>query len=86
MGSGSLNSPVEDAGRWVWGADLIRVRSTLRVGVVALDPRDKGRDLRHQKSQMRWVEAGVSRGEDLASKDHVTPVAEYKAAEQRKVK
>lgn len=76
MGSGSPNSPMQDDGRWVWGADSIRVRPTLRAGVVALDPGDKGRDLRHQRSQMRWVEAGVSRGEDLASEDHVIPVAE----------
>lgn len=44
--------------------------------MVALDPRDKGQGLRSQKSQMRWVGAGVFRGEDLASKYHVIPAAE----------
>lgn len=42
---------------------------------MALDSREKGRDLRHQKSQAWWVEAGVF-GEDLASEDHVISVAE----------
>ena len=43
---------------------------------MAQDPRDKSRDLRHQKSWRRWEEMGMFPGENLASRDHVIQVAE----------
>lgn len=75
MGSGSLHS--------LWRIPEVGVERSLNQSEansgwvwLALHPRDKGRDLRHQKSQMRWVETGVCRGENLASRDRVIPVAE----------
>lgn len=62
MGSGLPNSPVKAPGRWVWAVHQTRVRPTLLWVWLALDPRDKGRHLRHQKRQMRRVEPGVVGG------------------------
>lgn len=50
---------------------------------MALDPRDKSRDLRHQKSRRRWEEMGMFPGENLASRDHVITGSRIKSSKTK---
>lgn len=84
MGLGSLNGPRKSPGRWVW-RQLIKARGGQHLGWVwlALDPRDKSRDLRHQKSRRRWEETGMFPGQNLASRDHVITGSRIKSSKTK---